>query len=151
MDALPLKLIDRYARPMIIKNTIKNAIDFFHMEAPSASVSMKLDPDLQTTVMADGLCRISGTRTSAKVWKTQRQAPHVCAGAEVRIAHSSSASVDKRTIHVCWRVVTPRSSRTSFGWMITTTDMVHLKPYLSCQLNVFGIEAGFRHKRPVTH
>ena len=70
---------------MIIKNTIKNAIDFFHMEAPSASVSMKLDPDLQTTVMADGLCRISGTRTSAKVWKTQRQAPHVCAGAEVRI------------------------------------------------------------------
>ena len=91
MDALPLKLIDRYARPMIIKNPIKNAIDFFHMEAPSASVSMKLDPDLQTTVMADGLCRISGTRTSAKVWKTQRQAPHVCAGAEVRIAHSSSA------------------------------------------------------------
>ena len=64
----------------------------------------------------------------------------MCAGAEVGIAHSSSASVDKRTIHVCWRLVTPRSSNPSFGWMITTTDTVYLKPYLCCQLSVFGIE-----------
>ena len=71
MDALPLKLIDRYARPMSIKSTIKNDIDY-DMETPSATVSMKLNPDLQTTLMADGLCRISGTRTSAKVSKPQR-------------------------------------------------------------------------------
>ena len=61
MDALPLELIDRYARRVTIENTIKNAIDYFHMEALSATVSMKLNPDLQTTVMADGLCRISVT------------------------------------------------------------------------------------------
>ena len=41
--ALPFKLIDQYARPMTIKNTIKNAIDYFYMEAPSAMVSMKVD------------------------------------------------------------------------------------------------------------
>ena len=41
-----IKLIDRYARSMTNKNTIKNAIDYFHMEAPSATVAMKLDPDL---------------------------------------------------------------------------------------------------------
>ena len=62
MYALPLKLIDQYARPMTNKNTIKNAIDNFYMEAPSATVSMKLGSDLQTTLMAVGLCRISGTR-----------------------------------------------------------------------------------------
>ena len=39
-----IKLIDRYARRVTIKNTIKNAIDYFHMEAPSATVAMKLDP-----------------------------------------------------------------------------------------------------------
>ena len=58
----------------------------------------------------------------------------------------------RSVIQVCWRLVTTlRSSNPSFGWMITTTDTVHLKPYLSCQLNVFGIEAGFKHKRLVTH
>ena len=62
MYALPLKLIDQYARPMTNKNTIKNAIDNFYMEAPSATVSMKLGSDLQTTLMAVGLYRISGTR-----------------------------------------------------------------------------------------
>ena len=72
MGALPHKLIDQYSRPMTIKNTIKNAIDCFHMEARSTMVLMKLDPDLQTTLTTDGLCRISGTRTSAMVWKTQR-------------------------------------------------------------------------------
>ena len=62
MYALPLKLIDQYARPMTNKNTIKNAIDYIYMEAPSATVSMKLGSDLQTTLMAVGLCRISGMR-----------------------------------------------------------------------------------------
>ena len=32
----------------------------------------------------------------------------MCADVEVRIAHSSSASVDKKTIYVCWRLVTPK-------------------------------------------
>ena len=45
---------------MTIKNTIKNAIDYFYMGAPAAMVSMKLDPDLQIKLIADGFCRISG-------------------------------------------------------------------------------------------
>ena len=45
---------------MTIKNTINSAIDYFYMGAPAAMVSMKVDPDLQITLMADGLCRISG-------------------------------------------------------------------------------------------
>ena len=57
-----IKLIDRYTRRVTIEYTIKNAIDYFRMEAPSATVSMKLNPNLKKTVMADGLCRISGTR-----------------------------------------------------------------------------------------
>ena len=61
MDELPFELIDRYALRMTIKYTIKNSIDYFYIEAPSVTVSMKLNPDLQTTLMADGPCRISGT------------------------------------------------------------------------------------------
>ena len=45
---------------MTIKNTINSAIDYFYMGAPAATVSMKLDSDLQTKLIADGLCRISG-------------------------------------------------------------------------------------------
>ena len=100
--------------------------------------------------MADGLCRISGIHLGIGLEDAKVGTPYVC-GAKVKIAHSSSASVDKRTIHACWRVVTPRLSNLSFGWIITITDTVHLIPYLSCQLNVFGIEAGFKRKQPVTH
>ena len=97
-------------------------------------------------------------RALSNLWHAPRQRlgrrkgrHSMCVGADVRIAHSSSALIDKRTILVCWRLVTPGSSNPSIGSMITTTDTVHLKPYLSYQLNVLGIEAGFKHKRPVTH
>ena len=45
---------------MTIKSTINSAIDYFYMGAPAATVSMKLDPDLQAKLIADGLCRIFG-------------------------------------------------------------------------------------------
>ena len=65
MDALPLELIDKYARPMTIKITI---IDYFYMEVPFATVSMKLNPNMQSTLMADdGLCPISGTNLDKKL------------------------------------------------------------------------------------
>ena len=78
MGALLLKLIDQYARPMTIKNTIKNAINYFHVEASSATVSMRLDPDLQSTLMADGLRRISGTHLSKGLEDTKVGTPCVC-------------------------------------------------------------------------
>ena len=62
MDETPARLVDRYARRMIIENTIADAIDFFHMDALSAAVPMKIDLDVQLTLMASALYRILGRR-----------------------------------------------------------------------------------------
>jgi transposase len=51
-------LIGRYAQRMIIENTIEDGIDFFHMDALSSAVAMKVDLDLQLTLMASGLYRL---------------------------------------------------------------------------------------------
>ena len=103
MDGLPFELIDWYALRMTIKYTIKSAIDYFYMGArPSATNSMKLDPELQTKLIVSGLCRISGTRLGRGWEDTQSKALQEYVGAEDRIIHSSSVLVDKRTIHVCW-------------------------------------------------
>ena len=55
-------LIDRYARRMLIENAIADAINFFHMDALSAAVPMKIDVDLQLTLMASALYRMLGIR-----------------------------------------------------------------------------------------
>ena len=55
-------LIDRYARRMVIENTIADAVDFFHMDTLSASVPMKIDVDIQLTLMGSTLYRILGRR-----------------------------------------------------------------------------------------
>ena len=46
------KLITRYAQRMLIENGIADGIDFFHMDALSSAVAMKVDCDLQLTLMA---------------------------------------------------------------------------------------------------
>lgn len=56
------KLIERYARRMIIENSIQDGIDFFHMDALSSAVPMKVDCDLQLTLMASSLYRIFGNK-----------------------------------------------------------------------------------------
>ena len=56
------RLIDRYARRMVIENTIADAIDFFHMDALSAAVPMKIDLDVQLTLMASSLYRLLAKR-----------------------------------------------------------------------------------------
>jgi hypothetical protein len=52
------KLIERYARRMIIENNIQDGIDFFHMDALSSAVPMKVDCDLQLTLMGSSLYRL---------------------------------------------------------------------------------------------
>jgi len=52
------KLIGRYAQRMIIENGIADGIDFFHMDALSSAVAMKVDCDLQLTLMASSLYRL---------------------------------------------------------------------------------------------
>ena len=62
MQARPSELIDRYARRMVIENQIAETIDFFHMDALSAAVPMRINTDLQLTLMASGLYRILANR-----------------------------------------------------------------------------------------
>lgn len=54
------KLIERYARRMLIENNIEDGIDFFHMDALSSAVPMKVDCDLQLTLMGSSLYRLLG-------------------------------------------------------------------------------------------
>ena len=56
------KLIERYARRMIIENSIEDGIDFFHIDALSSAVAMKIDCDLQLTLMASSLYRLLAGR-----------------------------------------------------------------------------------------
>jgi hypothetical protein len=58
----PAKLIGRYAQRMIIENNIADSIDFFHMDALSSAVPMKVDCDLQLTLMAGSLYRLLGAK-----------------------------------------------------------------------------------------
>ena len=58
----PAILIGRYAQRMIIENTIADGIDFFHMDALSSAVAMKVNCDLQLTLMASSLYRLLGAR-----------------------------------------------------------------------------------------
>ena len=54
----PTLLVDRYARPMLIKNTIDQAIDLFHMDALCSAVPLRIDVDFQLTVIAATLYRL---------------------------------------------------------------------------------------------
>ncbi len=62
LTATAAKLIERYARRMIIENSIEDGIDFFHMDALSSAVAMKVDCDLQLTLMASSLYRLLAER-----------------------------------------------------------------------------------------
>ena len=51
-------LLCRISRLYGIENNLADAIDFFHMDALSAAVPMKIDVDLQLTLMASALYRM---------------------------------------------------------------------------------------------
>ena len=55
-------LIGRYAKRMLIENNIEDGIDFFHMDALSSAVAMKVNCDLQLTLMASSLYRLLAVR-----------------------------------------------------------------------------------------
>ena len=56
------RLVERYAQRMIIENSIADGIDFFHMDALSSAVAMKVNCDLQLTLMASSLYRLLAGR-----------------------------------------------------------------------------------------
>lgn len=51
------KLIERYARRMLIENNIEDGVSFFHMDALSSAVALKVNCDLQLTLMGSSLYR----------------------------------------------------------------------------------------------
>src|SRR6266849_4684338 len=51
------KLIARYARRMLIENSLSDAVRFFHMDALSSAVGLKVDFDMALLVIGSGLYR----------------------------------------------------------------------------------------------
>ena len=68
-------LIGRYAQRMLIENNIEDGIDFFHMDALSSAVAMKVNCDLQLTLMASSLYRLLAVRVGQRLRGRQVPAP----------------------------------------------------------------------------
>jgi hypothetical protein len=64
-------LVTRYAQRMLIENGISDAIQFFHMDALSSMVGLKVDFDLQITLMAASLYRLMAGQIARKYEKAQ--------------------------------------------------------------------------------
>jgi len=58
----PAKLITRYAQRMLIENALSDAVRFFHMDALSSTVGLKVDFDMALLVIASGLYRLLARR-----------------------------------------------------------------------------------------
>jgi hypothetical protein len=64
-------LVTRYAQRMLIENGISEAIQFFHLDALSSMVGLKVDFDLQITIMASTLYRLMAERIGREYDKAQ--------------------------------------------------------------------------------
>ena len=71
MRLTPVTLIERYAKRMIIENNIEDGIDFFHMDALSSAVALKINCDLQLTLMASSLYRLLADRIGQGYQRTK--------------------------------------------------------------------------------
>jgi hypothetical protein len=58
----PARLIGRYAQRMLIENQIEDAVDFFHLDALSSAVALKVNCDLLLTLLASSLYRLLAGR-----------------------------------------------------------------------------------------
>jgi len=64
-------MITRYAQRMLIENNISEAIQFFHLDALSSMVGLKVDFDLQLTLMASSLYRLMARRIGREYERAQ--------------------------------------------------------------------------------
>jgi len=64
-------LVTRYAQRMLIENGISEAIQFFHLDALSSMVGLKIDFDLQITLMASSLYRLLAARVGREYGKAE--------------------------------------------------------------------------------
>src|ERR1039458_761678 len=58
----PVEWVTRYAQRMLIENGISEAVQFFHIDALSSMVGMKVDFDMQLTLMTSSLYRMMAQR-----------------------------------------------------------------------------------------
>ena len=58
----PATLVQRYAQRMLIENGIEDDVNFFHMDALSSAVALKVNCDVQLTLMASSLYRLLAQR-----------------------------------------------------------------------------------------
>lgn len=91
----PVHLIGRYAQRMLIENGIADSINFFHMDALSSAVAMKVGCDLQLTLMASSLYRLLGERIGNGYATAKSQ--HIFRDLINAVAH---VSIDEREITV---------------------------------------------------
>jgi hypothetical protein len=55
-------LVTRYAQRMLIENALSDAVRFFHIDALSSAVGLKVDFDMALLVLASGLYRLVAQR-----------------------------------------------------------------------------------------
>jgi hypothetical protein len=58
-------LVTRYAQRMLIENGIAEAVQFFHLDALSSMVGLKVDFDLQLTLVASSLYRLLASKVGS--------------------------------------------------------------------------------------
>jgi transposase len=56
------RLVTRYAQRMLIENALSDAVRFFHLDALSSAVGLKVDFDMVLLVIASGLYRLVANR-----------------------------------------------------------------------------------------
>jgi hypothetical protein len=64
-------LVTRYAQRMLIENGISEAIQFFHLDALTSMIGLKVDFDLQITLMAAALYRLMAGRIGREYERAQ--------------------------------------------------------------------------------
>jgi hypothetical protein len=96
------KLITRYAQRMLIENAISDAVRFFHIDALSSAVGMKVDFDLALLAIASGLYRALARRMRGYADSQARQIFRdlVDMPAEVRISDNEVCVQFHRRAHL---------------------------------------------------
>jgi hypothetical protein len=64
-------LVTRYAQRMLIENGISDAIQFFHLDSLSSMIGLKVDFDLQITLMAAALYKLMALRIGREYERAQ--------------------------------------------------------------------------------
>jgi hypothetical protein len=88
------KLITRYAQRMLIENALSDAVRFFHMDALSSAVGLKVDFDMALLVIASGLYRLLARRMRGYA---EAQARHIFRDL---IDTPADVTISEREVHV---------------------------------------------------